>query len=327
MLFLNRSQVEGLLDLGQLIDALAPAMAELSAGSVSLPPRTAARVPHVDGLLAAMPAYMPSPKALAAKLVGVFPENLPPLHTHQALVAVFDPDSGTPLAVMDGSFITEARTAAASALATRLLARPDAEVLLVVGTGAQARSHARTVPLVRRLSEVRIAGRDRRKADQVVAEVAPELQVSVRAVGLDEHAFEGADIVCATTHSPEPVVRGRWLQPGCHVTSIGFNPDGRELDDDAIRGAVVVVESRQAALAPYPSGSNDLIQPIRDGVITEEHIHAEVGELVLGLRPGRTSADQVTVYKSVGVAVQDVVAARLVLEAAREGSIGVEVDL
>ena len=327
MLFLNRQQVEVLLDLDKLIDALAPAMAELSAGAVSQPPRVAARVADVEGMLAAMPVYLPSAKVLSTKLVGVFPRNEQPLQTHQALVAVFDPGTGTPQAIMEGSSITRARTAAGSALSTRLLARPEATVLLVIGTGAQARSHARVVPRVRHLGEVRIASRDMRKAERLAAELAADLDASVRAVEMGKRAFEGADIVCATTHLTEPVVRGAWLEPGCHVTSIGFNRNGREVDDDAIRKALVVVESRDAVLAPHPSGSNDLTQPIGEGVISEGHVHAEIGELVSGTRPGRTSAEQITLYKSVGVAVQDAVAAGLVLEAARQRGMGVEVEL
>ena len=148
------------------------------------------------------------------------------------------------------------------------------------------------------------------------------LGIDVVACGSYAEAMAGADIVCATTHSVEPVVRREWLAPGAHVTSVGFNPDGRELDDATVADGLVVVESRAAALAPFPSGSTDLLGPIAAGLIGPDHIHAEIGELVLGTRPGRSSADQLTVYKSVGVAVQDAAAAALVLEAAREAAPG-----
>ena len=328
MLFLNRQEVESLLDLDRLVDALGPAMAELSAGRVSLPPRIAAMIPEHDGLLAAMPAYLGSSHTLAVKLVSVFPGNEQRgLPTHQALIAVFDSSTGTPLALMDGATITAARTAAGSALATRLLARPDASILAILGTGVQARAHARIVSRVRKIQEIRVTGRNPEKAADLALEISDELKISARAVATAPEATKGAGIICAATHSPEPVVRGAWLQAGTHVNSVGFNPQGREVDGEALEKSLVVVESRAAALAPFPSGSNDLAWAIRDGLITKEHIHAEVGEVVSGARPGRTSPEQITLYKSVGVAVQDAVAAQLVLDAARRSGVGREIEI
>lgn len=325
MLILSRADVEAVLDLRALIEALARAMADLSAGVASVPARIAALVPEHEGLLLAMPAYLPSAKALGTKLVAVFPGNAAlGLETHQAVIAVFDPATGVPLALMDGAYITAMRTAAGSALATRLLARPDARVLAILGTGVQARAHARAIPAVRRVSEVRIAGRDPAKARRLARELADELPA--RAVATYAEALAGAEIVCATTHSRDPVVRREWLSPGAHVNSVGFT-DGVEVDAATVVDAVVVVESRAAVLSAYPAGSNDIAWPIRDGLITPEHIHAEVGELVSGARPGRTSPEQITLYKSVGIAVQDAAAAALVLAAARERGIGTEVEL
>lgn len=325
MLILSRADVEAVLDLRALIEALAHAMADLSAGVASVPARIAALVPEHEGFLAAMPAYLPSAKALTTKLVAVFPGNAAlGLETHQAVIAVFDPATGVPLALMDGAYITAVRTAAGSALATRLLARPDARVLAILGTGVQARAHARAIPAVRRVSEVRVAGRDPAKARRLAEELAGTLPA--RAVATYAEALAGAEIVCATTHSREPVVRRGWLSPGAHVNSVGFT-DGVEVDAATVVDAVVVVESRAAVLGAYPAGSNDIAWPIRDGLITPEHIHAEVGELVSGTRPGRTSPEQITLYKSVGIAVQDAAAAALVLAAARERGIGTEVEL
>ena len=328
MLVLNRAEVRELLDLDALIEALAAAMADLSAGRVSLPERTAAVVPPHDGRLLAMPGYVPSLSALVTKLVTLFPENAESaLPTHQAVIVAFDPETGSPAALLDGTEITAARTGACSALSARLLAREDATVLAVLGTGVQARSHARALLRVRPIGEVRVAGRDRRKAEALAEELAEELGVPVRAARSYEEALKGADIACATTHALEPVVRRPWLAPGTHVTSIGYNPGGREVDDETVADALVCVESRRAALAPVPSGSNDLIQPIENGVISERHIHAELGELVAGTRPGRRSREQITLYKSVGVAAQDAAAATLVLSAAREAGIGRELEV
>jgi alanine dehydrogenase len=258
----------------------------------------------------------------------VFPGNAElGLPSHQALIAVFDVESGTPLAVMDGEYITAERTAAGSALATRLLARPEASVLAILGTGVQALAHARAILRVRAVKEVRVAGRDRGKADALAEALGGELGLPVAAAPDGTQAVRGADIVCVTTHSPQPVLLREWLEPGTHINSVGVNPDGGELDPLVVRDSMVVVEWRQAALAPYPSGANDLLNPIRDGVITEDHIQAEIGELVSGAKPGRTADDQITLYKSVGVAVQDAAAAALVLAAAEKGHVGVEVEL
>jgi ornithine cyclodeaminase len=197
--------------------------------------------------------------------------------------------------------------------------------LVIVGTGVQARMHGRLIPRVRPIREVRVVGRRPERAATLAAELARELAIPVRAVDSFEQAAAGAGVICAATHASEPVVLGRFLPPGVHVNSVGFNPQGRELDDETVLRSTVVVESRAAALAPFPSGSNDLAWPIRDGLITPEHVHAEVGELVSGTRPGRTSPNQITLYKSVGIAVQDAVAAQLVLDPARVRRRGTEV--
>jgi alanine dehydrogenase len=328
MVLLSRREVEELLDLDELIDALAGAMADLSAGRASVPHRIGALVPEREGLLAAMPGYTPSAAALACKLVTLFPRNAgTALPTHQAVIAVFDPGNGRPAALLDGTAITAIRTGAGSALATRLLAREDAATIAILCTGVQARSHARAVTRVRAFEELRVAGRDRAKAEALARELEGELDLAVCAAATWEDACDRADVVCATTHALEPVVRREWLTPGAHVTSVGYNVQGREIDDATVVDSLVVVESRAAALAPLPAGSNDLLQPIERGLIDADHVHAEVGELINGQRPGRTSAEQITLYKSVGVAVQDGVAAALVLRAARERRAGREVVL
>jgi ornithine cyclodeaminase len=328
MLVLSRSQVEALLDTDALIDALAAAMADLSLGRASVPHRVAALVPKQEGILGAMPGYVPSSGMLMSKLVSVFPRNAgTDLPTHQAVIVAFDPDTGRPAAVLDGTVITAARTAACSALSARLLARDDAAVLAILGTGVQARAHADAVPRVRPIRQIRVAGRDPARAAALADELSASGDTDVRAVASFREALQGADIACAATHAVEPVVRRAWLAPGVHVTSVGFNPAGRELDDATVAQALVCVESRGAALAPFPSGSNDLLMPIRDGVITADHIHAELGELVAGIRPGRTSPDQITVYKSVGVAVQDAAATALVLAAAHRQRIGTQITV
>ncbi len=326
MLVLSRSEVESLINLDRLREAVAVAMADLSAGRVSMPSRIAALVPERDALLAAMPAYLPSSSALATKLVSLFPRNTD-RPTHQAVIVVFDAENGSPIALMDGEAITAARTAAASALATDLLARKDPHRLVVIGTGVQARAHLRAVSRVRKFGQIDVVGRSLEKAKALAMEIGnkdvrhPGAYVSI------EQAVREADVVCACTHSAEPVVRREWLKPGAHVNSVGYNTAGREVDGATFRDALVVVESRSATLAAPPAGSNDIAMAIAEGAMTREHVHAEIGELVSGARPGRTDATQITLYKSVGVAVQDAAAAAMVLDAARKAGVGRTIDL
>ncbi|MGZ4648767.1 MAG: ornithine cyclodeaminase family protein [Blastococcus sp.] len=328
MLVLAADEVADLLELDALIDALAPAMADLSAGRASVPDRIGAVVPEVDGRLLAMPGYVPSQGSLVTKLVSLFPRNAgTALPTHQAVIVVFDAATGTPAALLDGTVITAVRTGACSALSARLLAREDASALAVVGTGVQARSHARAMVRVRPIREIRVTGRDGTRAEALARELHQELGVSARPVGSYQEAMAGADLVCATTHPSDPVVRREWLMPGTHVTSVGWSASGREVDDATVADALVCVESRRAALAPVTAaGSSDLAEPLHDGVISENDI-VEIGELVAGTRSGRTSPDLITLYKSVGVAVQDATAATLVLAAAHRAGVGRELSL
>jgi ornithine cyclodeaminase/alanine dehydrogenase-like protein (mu-crystallin family) len=295
MLVLSRSEVEDLLDLDALLDALAAAHAELSGGRASLVPRVGAYAEDA-GILGAMLAYAPS-AGLGCKLVTLFPRNRD-RPTHQATIALFDPATGTPVALMDGTYITAMRTAAAAALATRLLARPDARVLAILGTGVQSRAAQEMFPRARDFAEVRVAGR-----------------------GEFEEAVRGADVVHATTASTEPIVRLEWLVPGAHVGSVGYGAGGSELDPAIVEQAdVVVVEQRDSAFAPLPAGAPELDPRGRDGVV-------ELGEIIAGTAAGRSSDEQITLYKSVGVAVQDLAAAALVLAAARERGAGQEIEL
>src|SRR6266487_3521757 len=264
VLVLSRAQTEALLDIDALIEALAPAMADLSAGRASAPDRIGALVPEHEGLLAAMPGYVPSAGVLMSKLVSLYPRNAGgALPTHQAVIVAFDPGTGQPVALLDGTAITAIRTGACSALSARLLARQDADVLAILGTGVQARSHAQAMCRVRPIRQIRVAGRDYAKAAALAAELSETLGTDAQALPAYPEALQGAGIACAATHATEPVIRRSWLTPGVHVTSVGYG--GREVDDATVRDALVCVESRRAALAPYPAGSSDLLEPIRDG--------------------------------------------------------------
>jgi len=309
VLVLSRADVRRLLDLDQLLDALERAFVELSAGRASVPQRIAAQTER--GLLAAMPGYAEG--ILETKLVSVFAGNHEVgLPTHQATIALFDDETGKPLALMDGTEITAVRTGASSAVASRALAREDARVLAVLGAGVQARSHIDAMRRVRELAEVRVASRTLEHAQALAEEIGGTPYASF------EEAVDGADIVCACTDAGEPIVSAAWLAPGMHVTSVGASREGPELDPAVMSSGLLVVESR-VAFEPYPAGAHEL-QGLDPGSA------AELGEILAGTREGRTSAEQITVYKSMGHAVEDAAAAGLVYRRALEGG-GVEVEL
>ena len=268
---------------------MARALVDLSAGRVVQPLRTIVPVAAHRGFFGVMPAYA---DALGAKLVAFYPHNSG-VPTHHAVILLFRPETGEPLAMMDGRLITEMRTAAVSAVATQHLARPEASVLAILGSGVQARSHLEALRQVRSLREVRVwSPRNAR----VFAE-----QHGVQAVASPEAAVRGADLVVLATSAETPVLHGSWLSPGTHVNAVGaVRPDWRELDDEVLARARLYVESREAAL--HESGD----------VMAAGSIAAELGEVAAGVQPGRRTADEITLFKSVGVAVEDVAAAALV---------------
>lgn len=307
MLFLSQADVRGLLDTDELIEALAVAFVALSEGLAPAPPRIA--VHSAEGLLAAMPGHLAG-AGLEVKLVTVFQHNHDRgLPSHQALIALFDDATGTPLALMDGTHITAARTAASAALAIRVLARDDAAVLAILGAGVEGRHHLEAVPRVRNFTDIRVANRTPARAAALAG-----LHPSARATASFEEAVRGADVVCCCTHAPEPVLRYGWLRPGTHVSSVGANFEGPELDHETVQSGRLVVESR-AAFLPPPAGCVELQgMPAADA--------AELGEVISGRLPGRQTAEQVTVYKSMGHSVEDGAAAWLVYERALERGAG-----
>jgi ornithine cyclodeaminase/alanine dehydrogenase-like protein (mu-crystallin family) len=296
-MILDEQAVHDLLKMEDLIPAMTKAMADLSSGKVVQPPRVMMPIAEHQGFLGLMPAYG---GALGAKLVAFYPNNQG-IPSHHAMILLFRPETGEPLVTMDGRLITEMRTAAVSAVATRLLARPEASVLGILGSGVQARSHLEALRLVRTFREVRVWSP--RSA------TAFAKQFGIRAAASAEDAVRGADVVVVATTSQTPVLKGAWLAPGTHINAVGApRPTWRELDDDALGKAKLYVESREAAT--LESGD----------VIASGRIFAEIGEVVMGTKPGRQSADEITLYKSVGVAVQDVVSAELVYRKARQAA-------
>lgn len=322
---LNEAQVKSLLPMGDLIQAMEDALARFSAGDVVQPVRTVLSVGPTKAFFGVMPAYMPQPARLGAKLVTVFNGNeARGLPSHLATILLLDPDTGSLVAILDGRYITEARTAAVSAVSARHLARPHASVLAIVGTGVQARSHLEALAEVRPLTDVRVWSPRASSRDRFVAEMTPHARAPLAAAGSAEEAVRGADLIVLATSSTTPVIDHRWVTEGAHVMAVGAcRPDQREMDPELVARSRLYVDSRTAALAE----SGDVVMGIREGRFADTHLVGEVGQVVLGRAPTRGSDREVTIFKSLGMAVEDVVAADLVFRRAVERGAGGELSL
>jgi ornithine cyclodeaminase/alanine dehydrogenase-like protein (mu-crystallin family) len=290
-LFLNEEQVRQHLRMEELIPAMEKALVDFSAGKVTQPVRSVITVDPPGGFFGMMPAL--TPEGLGIKIVTFYATNAArDLPTHMATIFLVDPETGAPLAVMDGTLITEMRTAAVSAAATKLLASPDAKVLAILGSGVQARSHVEALRLVRDFEEIRVWSPTKAHAERFAKEFGAKAMST-------EEAVRGADVMVTVTNSKTPVLKDSWLRPGCHVNAIGAcRPDWRELDDEAMAN-VVFVDSREAALKE--SG---------DVILSGAQIYAELGEALAGKVPARVN--ETTIFKSLGMAVEDIAAALLV---------------
>lgn len=310
---LEGDDIRRLLPMAQCIDLMERAFSALGRGQVLQPLRTVIHRPDGVGSLYVMPAYAVEPPALAVKLISVFHGNhAHDLPSHQGIVVVFDPDTGAPAALLDAAALTAIRTAAVSALATRLLARPDARELCLLGSGVQAMTHIEAMRLVRPLEHVRVWSPDPAHRTAFAKRASARHGLPVSAVDSPDAAVRGADIVCTLTAARDFVLRGEWLAPGTHVNAVGAStPSTREVDTDTIRRARVVVDSRTAAL----SEAGDLLIPLAEGAIDENAIAGELAELVLGSVSGRASATEITFFKSLGLAVEDAAAAAWLMQA------------
>jgi ornithine cyclodeaminase len=287
---------------------------------VQQPLRTVLEVGASRSFFGVMPAFVPEPAALGTKLVTVFGSNHDRgLPSHLASIVLLDPSTGALLALVDGRFITEARTAAVSAVSARLLARPEADVLAIVGSGVQARSHLEAIACVRPLRSVRVWSPNTAHMMAFVNEMQPHVRTHLIETTSAEAAVEGASIVVLVTSSREPVVRSEWIADGAHVCAVGAcRPDQREMDPALVGRARVFVDSRPGALAE----AGDIVLAIRDGAFSAERIAGELGELAAGRVPGREHDAQVTIFKSLGMAVEDVAAAHLAYRRATERGLG-----
>jgi len=323
-LLLSRRDVADLLTMKEAIEAVDEAFRQFALGQVAMPQRTIIRIADHHGLHVTMPAYINGRlDALAVKVATAYPDN-PALHklpTVMGLVLLNDPRTGAPLAVMDAGFLTAARTGAASGVATKYLARQGASAVGVFGSGVQALAQLEGICAVRRVESVHVYDVDAGRARSFAEQAHRHLNVSVVPVDQPQKAVAGQDIIIFATSATQPVIDGNWLEPGQHINAIGSHtPQTRELDTTAVVRAKVVPDFIDACLVE----AGDIIIPITEGAITREHLHASLGEIVAGRRCGRENDQEITLFKSVGLAFQDVAVASLVFRKAREAEAGTE---
>jgi ornithine cyclodeaminase/alanine dehydrogenase-like protein (mu-crystallin family) len=322
---LSADDVRQALPMAEAVEAMKSAFAQLSLRRANVPLRTPVEVPAHNGVTLFMPAYLADDDQMAVKIVSVFNDNpargLPLIH---ALVVVVDATTGRPQAAMDGTYLTALRTGAVSGAATDFLARPDARIAAIFGAGAQGRTQLEAVCAVRPIEGAWVFDSYAERARAYADEMSARLSLPVSVARSPAEALRQADVVCTATTSSTPVFADADLQPGVHINAVGaYTPQMQELPAETVARARVVIDHRAASLAE----AGDLIIPIAQGIIGADHIYAELGEIVSGLKPGRASAAEVTLFKSVGVAVQDVAAAGRVLAAAERLGLGVEVSL
>jgi ornithine cyclodeaminase/alanine dehydrogenase-like protein (mu-crystallin family) len=322
---LRAAEVRALLPMKECIDIMQRTMIALSEGRAMVPLRSVMAMPEAAGMLGSMPGYLADPKCFGVKLVSLMPRNDPARYaSHLGVVILFEPEHGCPVAILDAAEITAIRTAAASGLATRLLARPEAGDLALLGAGAQARSHLQAMLAVRSLRRIRLWARERTKADAFAGTEGARLGVSIETTASVREAVEGADIICTLTKARDPILLGDWISCGAHLNVVGSSTAAAaEIDTPAVLRSRFFVDCRNSTV----NEGGEYLRALRSGAISAAHIAAEIGEVANGAHPGRTSPAEVTLYKSLGVSPQDLASAHHVLERARAAGLGQIIEL
>jgi ornithine cyclodeaminase len=320
VLFVNEAGVNELLPMEACVGLMRETLATFARGDAVLPLRSLVRLPDGSGILGLMPGYLGDPRSFGLKVVSVMPGNHgTPYDSHQGVVMLFGLEHGEPLAILDATSITAIRTAAASGAATDALARKDAGDLALIGSGAQARAHLAAMRVVRRLRRVRVWSRSRDNAELFARAESAALGLSIEVAASAADAARGADLVCTTTSAREPVLEGAWLSPGAHVNAVGACfAATRELDTEAVRRSRFFTDCRESCL----NESGDFLIPLKEGAITEAHLLGEIGEVFTGKAPGRLSPDDITVYESLGIALEDLASAHFIHRRAVESGAG-----
>lgn len=321
----SQAEVPALLPMAECVEAVEAALRDLAGGAATQPLRWPVWLPDRSGLLGLMPAHLGPPRAIGGKVVTVMPGNHgTELDAHQGVVLLFEAERGRLLAVVDASSVTRIRTGAASAVATRALARADAGDLAILGAGVQAASHLEAVRAVRDLRRVRVWSRSADHARDFARRARERHGIEIEPIATAREAVAGADIVCTTTSATEPVLEGAWLAPGCHVNAVGACvPTARELDTEAVVRSRFYVDRRESALAE----AGDFLIPKAEDAVGEDHIVAEIGEVLVGAAPGRGSPDEITVFESLGLGIYDLAAAHRVWENAEAADAGIAIEM
>ncbi len=324
MLLLSTEDLRHVLSMRDVIEAVELAFQEHCNNGTTVPDRTIINVDD-DGYVLYMPAYIKRMKAMAIKVVSAYSNNAARgLPTVMAAVILNDPDTGEPLALMEGNYLTAMRTGATTAVATKYLARKDSKVVGVIGTGVQAKTQILGIKEVRKIAKVLAFDLNRERSLEYKEYVESEVGIDCDVVESPYEAVKGVDILITATTSKKPVVEGEWLKEGTHVNSIGWvGKDSRELDSEVVRRSKLVVDSIEGALRE----AGDVIIPIKEGIISRDDIYAELCELVSGRKPGRTSQEEITLFKSVGLAIEDVATAKLAYGMAMKKGVGTEFKL
>jgi ornithine cyclodeaminase len=320
VLIADQEEVTRLLPMSECIDAMGRVLSTLARGEALLPLRSILWLPEKIGGLGLMPAALLPERVAGVKVITFFPGNEgTELDTHQGAVLLFEAERGRLLAMLDATSITAIRTAAVSGVATRLLAREDAGDLAIIGSGTQARTHLEAMAVARHLRRVRVASKEFERAKAFAARESKKGGRPIEAVASAREAIEGADLICTTTSSREPVVDARWISPGAHINAVGSSvPFARELDTATVVRSRLYVDRRESTI----NEAGDFLIPKKEGAIGDDHIVAEIGEVLTGKAAGRRSKDEVTLFKSLGIAVEDVASARLVYEKAKASGTG-----
>jgi ornithine cyclodeaminase/alanine dehydrogenase-like protein (mu-crystallin family) len=321
---LRAADVRALLPMAECIELMHRTMCAVSAGRVVLPLRSVMVMPGDLGMLGNMPGYLGEPECFGVKLVSLIPRNKPPQHSsHLGLVLLFEVEHGQPVAMLDAAEVTAIRTAAASGLATRLLARPDASSLAILGAGEQASSHLAAMLAVRELRRVRIWARDGDKATAFASSEGAKHGITIEVAQSVKEAVTGADIICTVTKARDPILLGEWITAGAHLNVVGSSvAAAAEIDTPAVVKSRFFVDYRSSTITE----GGDYLRALRAGSITPEHILAEIGEVASGSKVGRASPADITLYKSLGIAPQDLASAHYVLQKARQQGVGQVVD-
>jgi ornithine cyclodeaminase len=325
ILVLDAATVERLLTIDVCIDLMAETLADFARGIFHQPLRMIVRPAEAKGLLGLMPAHRASGPALyGLKAICVFPEN-PKINkdAHQGSVMLFNGDTGELLSLMNASPITAIRTAAVSAVATRLLAREDASQLAIIGAGVEARSHIAALSRVRAIARARVVSRTRESANKFAEEMSSHFEFPIEAVDTGEEALDGADIIVTVTNSHEPVTNLDWISAGAHINAIGtHSPASREIDGRTMAAARLFTDRRESAV----NEAGDYVLAVKEGLIAEDSIAGELGELLVGTKEGRQTREQITLFKSLGLAVEDLACAQYLFAKAQEVGVGTWVD-